>query len=113
MIGRSRYLGLKGTKLNVMIGLIAGLDFFLFGYDQGVMGALLDLPSFVSSPRTASDSRFSLNELKVRTFPQIDIRPETEDRLGLSPSQRTHRSTIQGVFSELTQVRADEVNLTV
>lgn len=79
MIGKSRYLGLKGTKLNVIIGLIAGLDFFLFGYDQGVMGALLDLPSF------------------VRTFPEIDIRPETEDRLGLSPSQRTHRSTIQGI----------------
>ncbi|KAL8772509.1 MAG: hypothetical protein Q9194_004593 [Teloschistes cf. exilis] len=80
MFGKSRYLGLVGTKLNVAIGLIAGLDFFsLFGYDQGVMGALLDLPSF------------------VRVFPQIDIRPETEDRLGLSSSQRTHRSTTQGI----------------
>ena len=27
MIGKSRYLGLKGTKLNVAIGMIAGLDF--------------------------------------------------------------------------------------
>lgn len=25
--GRSRYLGLRGTKLNVAIGVIAGLDF--------------------------------------------------------------------------------------
>ncbi|CAL8577419.1 hypothetical protein XPA_003248 [Xanthoria parietina] len=79
MLGKSRYLGLKGTRLNVAIGAIAGLDFFLFGYDQGVMGALLDLPSF------------------VHTFPQIDIRTETLDALGLSPSQRTHRSTIQGI----------------
>lgn len=29
-----RYLGLKGTRLNVAIGIIAGLDFLLFGYDQ-------------------------------------------------------------------------------
>ena len=54
MIGKSRYLGLRGTKLNIAIGMIAGLDFLLviipqsleintderrlFGYDQGVMG---------------------------------------------------------------------------
>lgn len=30
-----RYYGLTGTKLNVAVGVIAGLDFLLFGYDQG------------------------------------------------------------------------------
>ena len=64
MFGKSRFLGLRGLKLNIVIGFIAGLDFLyvdeqpnpicttlnehrLFGYDQGVMGGLLDLPSFV------------------------------------------------------------------
>lgn len=67
MFFKSRYLGLTGTKLNIAIGAIAGLDFLwalfhwphgatankntsLFGYDQGVMGGLLDLPSFVTPP---------------------------------------------------------------
>ena len=47
MFGKNRYFGLTGTKLNIAIGALAGLDFLLFGYDQGVMGGLLDLPSFV------------------------------------------------------------------
>lgn len=47
MFGKDRYFGLKGTRLNVAIGILAGLDFLLFGYDQGVMGGLLTLPSFV------------------------------------------------------------------
>ena len=47
MWGSKRYFGLTGTRLNVAIGVLAGLDFLLFGYDQGVMGGLLDLPSFV------------------------------------------------------------------
>ncbi|KAJ5961657.1 hypothetical protein N7501_006598 [Penicillium viridicatum] len=42
------FFGLRGTGLNVMIGVIAGLDFLLFGYDQGVMGGLLTLNSFVT-----------------------------------------------------------------
>ena len=47
MFGKARYLGFTGTRLNIAIGVLAGLDFLLFGYDQGVMGGLLDLPSFV------------------------------------------------------------------
>lgn len=47
MFGKARYFGLTGLELNVAIGVLAGLDFLLFGYDQGVMGGLLDLPSFV------------------------------------------------------------------
>ncbi|KAI9658172.1 MAG: hypothetical protein M1831_004019 [Alyxoria varia] len=41
-----KYFGLRGASLNWAIGIIAGLDFLLFGYDQGVMGGLLTLDSF-------------------------------------------------------------------
>lgn len=44
-MARAKYLGLSGLKLNIAIGVIAGLDFLLFGYDQGVMGGLLTLSS--------------------------------------------------------------------
>jgi len=43
----SKFYGLRGLKLNIAIAVIAGIDFALFGYDQGVMGGLLTLPSFV------------------------------------------------------------------
>ncbi|KAK0517404.1 hypothetical protein JMJ35_000559 [Cladonia borealis] len=79
MFGNSRYFGLRGIKLNIAIGALAGLDFLLFGYDQGVMGGLLDLPSF------------------VKIFPEIDTTAATEAAEGLTPSQQTHRSTIQGI----------------
>ncbi|KAJ9499524.1 hypothetical protein LTR99_009693 [Exophiala xenobiotica] len=72
--GRNRYLGLRGNKLNVAIGIIAGTDFLLFGYDQGVMGGLLTLPAFTS------------------VFPEIDT-----TRPGLTQSQANHVSTIQGI----------------
>ncbi|KAG9246890.1 hypothetical protein BJ878DRAFT_539843 [Calycina marina] len=49
MFGGGWYFGLRGQKLNYAVGLIAGGDFFLFGYDQGVMGGLLTLPSFVAT----------------------------------------------------------------
>ncbi|KAK2785121.1 hypothetical protein FQN52_008607 [Onygenales sp. PD_12] len=72
-----RYFGLRGTRLNVAIGVIAGLDFLLFGYDQGVMGGLLTLPSF------------------AKTFPEIDLTEETRETL--SQAEANHRSTIQGI----------------
>jgi hypothetical protein len=34
MFGK-KYYGLKGFNLNLAVGVIAGLDFLLFGYDQG------------------------------------------------------------------------------
>ncbi|KAF3491792.1 putative MFS sugar transporter [Arthroderma uncinatum] len=73
----SRYFGLRGTKLNIAIGVIAGLDFLLFGYDQGVMGGLLTLHSF------------------EKVFPEIAISKEA--RMGLTEAQINHRSTIQGI----------------
>lgn len=42
----SKYFGLRGKTLQRAIGGIAGLGFFLFGYDQGVMGGLLNLKTF-------------------------------------------------------------------
>jgi len=91
MFGK-KYLGLKGFPLNMAIATIAGLDFLLFGYDQGssneseriaevestdhdvgVMGGLLTLPSFTS------------------VFPEIDV---TNPPPGVSS---THTSTIQGI----------------
>ncbi|KAJ5224517.1 uncharacterized protein N7469_008020 [Penicillium citrinum] len=71
------YFGLRGTSLNIMISIIAGLDFLLFGYDQGVMGGLLTLNSFIT------------------TFPQIDTTAAGE--LGLSAAEKSTRSTVQGI----------------
>lgn len=31
-------MGLNGTQLQIAIGVLAGMDFLLFGYDQGVTG---------------------------------------------------------------------------
>lgn len=53
----------------------------LFGYDQGVMGGLLTLSSF------------------VKTFPEIDTTDATEMAQHLNASQKTHRSTIQGTMA--------------
>ncbi|EDK47367.1 hypothetical protein PVL30_005077 [Lodderomyces elongisporus] len=40
------FLGMSGPKLNYAIATFAGVGFLLFGYDQGVYGSLLSLPSF-------------------------------------------------------------------
>ncbi|KAK8441650.1 hypothetical protein B9J08_02974 [Candidozyma auris] len=40
------YLKCKGDRLNQAIVGLCGVGFFLFGYDQGVMGSLLTLPTF-------------------------------------------------------------------
>lgn len=42
-----KYFGLRGHALNWAISTIAGCDFLLFGYDQGVMGGILTLPIFL------------------------------------------------------------------
>ncbi|KAK4689328.1 vacuolar iron transporter family protein, partial [Tremellales sp. Uapishka_1] len=45
---------LKGRSLNAMVTVVSGVGFTLFGYDQGVMGGLLTLPSFEAAfPQTA------------------------------------------------------------
>ncbi|CRG87564.1 Sugar transporter STL1 [Talaromyces islandicus] len=76
-MGGKSYLGLRGTKLNIAVGVIAGLDFLLFGYDQGVMGGLLTLDSF------------------IKTFPQLDTSSDAYNNL--SKSAQLHQSNIQGI----------------
>ncbi|EFX04559.1 major facilitator superfamily transporter monosaccharide [Grosmannia clavigera kw1407] len=58
------YLGLRGQALNYAIGIIAGCDFMLFGYDQGVMGGILTLDIFLNqfpiiNPAAASGTESS------------------------------------------------------
>ncbi|KAF2151397.1 general substrate transporter [Myriangium duriaei CBS 260.36] len=67
---RRKYFGLRGLKLNVAIAVIAGIDFALFGYDQGVMGGLLTLPSF------------------LHYFPQVDT---------ANAPNKTQASNVQGI----------------
>lgn len=43
------FFGLRGKGLNYAILLIAGTDFLLFGYDQGVMGGILTMPIFLDA----------------------------------------------------------------
>lgn len=73
----TKFLGLRGTKLQIAVGVIAGLDFLLFGYDQGVTGGLLNLPSF------------------YQQFPRIDAASDAYK--ALPKSAQNHRTTIQGI----------------
>ncbi|KAF2183850.1 general substrate transporter [Zopfia rhizophila CBS 207.26] len=68
-----KFYGLTGLKLNIAIAVVAGTDFALFGYDQGVMGGLLTLPSF------------------LHHFPQIDTANPPPG------SNASHASNIQGI----------------
>ncbi len=72
--GKHNYFGLRGTQLQVAVGVLAGLDFLLFGYDQGVTGGLLTLKSF------------------RQQFPTIDQYDKT-----ISPALKSARSTYQGI----------------
>ncbi|KAL8389061.1 hypothetical protein RB595_008818 [Gaeumannomyces hyphopodioides] len=69
-----KYFGLRGKSLNWAICTIAGCDFLLFGYDQGVMGGILTLSVF------------------LRQFPSIN--PEED---GLDPTESSRRATNQGI----------------
>ena len=72
--GKKNYFSLRGTHLQIAVGVLAGLDFLLFGYDQGVTGGLLTLQSFRS------------------VFPEIDQYAE-----GLSDAEKSNRSTYEGI----------------
>ncbi|KAH7153145.1 sugar transporter family protein [Dactylonectria macrodidyma] len=69
-----KYLGLRGKSLNWAISTVAGCDFLLFGYDQGVMGGILTLPIFLSQ------------------FPDINDSEE-----GISSALKSSRSSNQGI----------------
>ncbi|KAF3019612.1 hypothetical protein E8E15_007702 [Penicillium rubens] len=72
-----RFLGLSGTKVQIAIGFLAGMDFLLFGYDQGVTGGLLTLDSF------------------VKYFPEINTLDSYTEHW--SPSAKSNQSTRQGI----------------
>lgn len=74
MVGvTQKFFGLRGKQLGWMIGFCAGMDFLLFGYDQGVMGGILTLESFLDQ------------------FPEID-----PDRAATA-AEASSRSTQQGI----------------
>lgn len=68
-----KFYGLRGLKLNIAIAIVAGTDFALFGYDQGVMGGLLTLKSF------------------LRYFPEVDTANPP------AGSTASHTATIQAI----------------
>ncbi|CAM1510154.1 Fc.00g004890.m01.CDS01 [Cosmosporella sp. VM-42] len=70
----NNYYGLRGNALNWAIGTIAGCDFLLFGYDQGVMGGILTLPVFLEQ------------------FPDIN-----SAEAGISKATSSQRSLNQGI----------------
>lgn len=74
------FLGLSGQKLHNAISVIAGAGFLLFGYDQGVMGSLLTLPSF------------------YKQFPSMDTVTV------MSQSEKEHRSTWQGLVVAIYEI---------
>ncbi|KAM3499567.1 hypothetical protein MY11210_009604 [Beauveria gryllotalpidicola] len=76
MFGIPKYFGCRGRALNLAISSLGSLDFLLFGYDQGITGGLLDLPSF------------------NKYFPDIYLDPELE-KSNLPVYQQ--RSTYQGI----------------
>ncbi|OAA56083.1 sugar transporter STL1 [Cordyceps fumosorosea ARSEF 2679] len=75
---RKTYMGMSGSNLNWAISTIAGCDFLLFGYDQGVMGGILTLPIFLDQ------------------FPQINDLADARNMAQL-PGTRSQRSLNQGI----------------
>jgi len=69
------YFGLRGKSLNYAVSIIAGVDFLLFGYDQGVTGGILTMEQFLS------------------VFPIL----WPEDPSITDPAISSYRSTVQGI----------------
>lgn len=77
---------LKGKSLSLAIGLIGAVGFVLQGYDQAVTNGLLTLGSFIA------------------VFPQIDT-------VHTSGSEKSHNSTIQGIYSNESLLEVSESNV--
>ncbi|KAJ5998163.1 hypothetical protein N7522_009823 [Penicillium canescens] len=76
MFGIPKFFGWRGRALNLAISSLGSLDFLLFGYDQGVTGGLLDLPSF------------------TKYFTDIDT---ADPAIQNDPAVRSQRSLNQGI----------------
>ncbi|RYP67603.1 hypothetical protein DL771_007155 [Monosporascus sp. 5C6A] len=68
------FFGLRGKALNYAVSVIAGCDFLLFGYDQGVMGGILTMEQF------------------LEYYPSINTEEE-----GMSPALSQQRANKQGI----------------
>ncbi|KAJ5423082.1 Major facilitator superfamily domain general substrate transporter [Penicillium cf. griseofulvum] len=80
MFGIPKFFGWRGRSLNLAISSLGSLDFLLFGYDQGVTGGLLDLPSF------------------IKYFPDINPKaPEIASNSAAHQALRSQRSLNQGI----------------
>ncbi|KAJ5826736.1 hypothetical protein N7447_003499 [Penicillium robsamsonii] len=77
----TKYFGLTGTKLHSAVAMVAGIGFVLFGYDQGVMGGLLTLDTF------------------VETFPEMDTVGKS-----LTAAQKSYNSSVQGVVIAIYEI---------
>lgn len=69
------YFGLRGKRLGYAVTIIAGVDFLLFGFDQGVFGGLLTMEQFLTE------------------FPQV----WPEDPAVTDASVTSYRATVQGI----------------
>ncbi|GMG07344.1 unnamed protein product [Aspergillus oryzae var. brunneus] len=74
MFGLPRFFGFRGRALNLAISSLGSVAHRLFGYDQGVTGGLLDLPSF------------------IKYFPDINDKAE-----GIDQALKSQRSLNQGI----------------
>ncbi|KAJ5107836.1 Major facilitator superfamily domain general substrate transporter [Penicillium angulare] len=74
MFGFPKFFGWRGRSLNLAISSLGSLDFLLFGYDQGITGGLLDLPSF------------------IKYFPEINPKED-----GITKAVKSQRSLNQGI----------------
>ncbi|KAI1812876.1 general substrate transporter [Poronia punctata] len=72
-----KFFGLRGKSLNWAIGLIAGCDFLLFGYDQGVMGGILTMHQFL-------DAFPSINPDDPAIAGQLALKSERSTTQGIS-----------------------------
>lgn len=70
---KTEFFGARGATLHRIVAAIAGIGFLLFGYDQGVMGGLLTLPTFVEQ------------------FPKMDTTSKS-----LNPATKAFNTTVQG-----------------
>ncbi|KAJ5609978.1 hypothetical protein N7510_006697 [Penicillium lagena] len=95
-----KFLGLDGTKLQIAIGLLAGMDFLLFGYDQGVTGGLLTLASFNSVFPSIQTSGMIMHDGKLTSWDNLPPSDEAVRRASFlnqqnKKSHETHRENAE------------------